>query len=170
MKTEGGYRSKAVLDYILRKDSFGSEKVPLLFVYNREVGSSNVEFTFKYKVNEKWRHRLYDIDISVYLHREFLVMDCKSVPSAYSLKNNKITWKTKEILPQAANAKGKIILAFGSTNLPPALIITHIRLTMKANCGLLESLGARCSQEWGYVAEAEKSLLIEYKVAPNDET
>jgi hypothetical protein len=50
-------------------------------------------------------------------------MDCKSVPSAYSLKNNKITWKTKEIIPNASNSKGKIILAFGSSNLAPSLII-----------------------------------------------
>lgn len=46
-------------------------------------------------MNEKWKHRLFEVDISVYLNKEFLVMDCKSVPSAYSLKNNKITWKTK---------------------------------------------------------------------------
>jgi hypothetical protein len=50
-------------------------------------------------------------------------MDCKSVPSAYSLKNNKITWKTKEMLPNSNNSKGKIILAFGSSNILPKNII-----------------------------------------------
>lgn len=50
-------------------------------------------------------------------------MDCKSVPSAYSLKNNKITWKTKEIMPFSHNSKGKIILAFGSSNISPKNII-----------------------------------------------
>ena len=50
-------------------------------------------------------------------------MDCKSVPPAYSLRNNKITWKTKEILPNSNNSKAKIILAFGSSNIPPRYII-----------------------------------------------
>jgi hypothetical protein len=133
------------------------------------VSSSNIEFTFKYKLNDKWRHRLYDVDISVFLHREFVVMDCKSVPSAYSLKNNKITWKTKEILPNSANSKGKIILAFGGTNVLPKEIIREVKLTMKANCGLVEGLQAECQQEWGYGCEAERMLLIEYKISPNEE-
>ena len=92
-------------------------------MYTREVGPSSIEFTFKYKMNEKWKHHLFDVDISVYLNKEFLVMDCKSVPSAYSLKSNKITWKTKEILPNSNNSKGKIVLAFGSSNIPPKKII-----------------------------------------------
>jgi hypothetical protein len=116
--------------------------VPLLFVYTREVSSSSIEFTFKYKINEKWKHRLYEVDISVYLNKEFLVMECKSIPSAYSLRNNKITWKTKEIHPNSNNSKGKIILAFGSTNIAPKHIIKEIKLTMKANCGLIDNLKA----------------------------
>lgn len=87
-------------------------------------------------------------------------MDCKSVPSAYSLKNNKITWKTKEILPNSNNSKGKIILAFGSSNISPKHIIKEIKLTMKANCGLIDNLRAECIQDWGYTSEAEKILLI----------
>jgi len=124
--------------------------VPLLFVYSREVSSSNIEFTFKYKINDKWKQRLYDVDISVFLNREFVVMDCKSVPSAYSLKNNKITWKTKEILPNSNNSKGKIILAFGGTNILPKDIIKEIKLTMKANCGLIDNLKSECLQQWGH--------------------
>lgn len=87
-------------------------------------------------------------------------MDCKSVPSAYSLKNNKITWKTKEILPNANNSKGKIILAFGSTNIAPKHIIKEIKLNMKANCGLIDNMRAECVQDFGYRSEAEKMLLI----------
>jgi hypothetical protein len=34
-----------------------------------EVSSSNIEFTFKYKLNEKWKHKLSDIDISVLLNK-----------------------------------------------------------------------------------------------------
>lgn len=128
--------------------------MPLLFVYSREVSSSNIEFTFKYKINEKWKERLYDIDISVYLNKEFLVMDCKSVPSAYSLKNNKITWKTKEIAQHSNNSKGKIILAFGSSNIAPKYIIKEIKLTMKSNCGLIEQLKTECVQDWGYTSQA----------------
>lgn len=124
--------------------------MPLLFVYSREVSSSNIEFTFKYKINDKWKQRLYDVDISVFLNREFVVMDCKSVPSAYSLKNNKITWKTKEILPNSNNSKGKIILAFGGTNILPKDIIKEIKLTMKANCGLIDNLKSECLQQWGH--------------------
>ena len=81
-------------------------------------------------------------------------MDCKSVPSAYSLKNNKITWKTKEILPNSNNSKGKIVLAFGSSNIPPKKIIHEIKLTMKANCGLIDQLRAECQQDWGYTSQA----------------
>jgi len=114
------------------------------------VSSSNIEFTFKYKINDKWKQRLYDVDISVFLNREFVVMDCKSVPSAYSLKNNKITWKTKEILPNSNNSKGKIILAFGGTNILPKDIIKEIKLTMKANCGLIDNLKSECLQQWGH--------------------
>ena len=87
-------------------------------------------------------------------------MDCKSVPSAYSLKNNKITWKTKEILPNSNNSKGKIILAFGSSNISPKYIIKEIKLAMKANCGLIDNLRAECIQDCGYTSEAEKILLI----------
>lgn len=95
---------------------------------------------------------MYDVDISVYLNREFMVMDCKSVPSAYSLKNNKITWKTKEILPFSNNSKGKIILAFGSSNIAPKHIIKEIKLSMKANCGLIDALKVECVQDWGYIS------------------
>jgi hypothetical protein len=143
--------------------------VPLLFVYTREVSSSNIEFTFKYKTNEKWKHRLYDVDISVHLSKEFVVRDCKSVPSAYSLRNGKITWKTKEILPNSNNSKGKIILAFASSNIAPKHIIKEVKLTMKANCGLIDPMRAECHQDWGYTSEAEKMLLIEYKISPNEE-
>ena len=68
-------------------------------------------------MNEKFQKKLYDIDISVYLHPEFIPMDCKTVPTAHSLKSNKVTWKTKEIYWSGNNtsnkAKGKIVLAFG---------------------------------------------------------
>lgn len=97
-----------------------------------------------------------------------MVMDCKSVPSAYSLKNNKITWKTKEIMPNSHNSKGKIILAFGASNIAPKHIIREIKLTMKANCGLIEQLRSECHQDCGHITEAEKMLLIEYKISPND--
>lgn len=73
-------------------------------------------------------------------------MDCKSVPNANSLKNNRVTWKTKQIAPSSNNAKGKIILAFGSTNIQPKHIIKEIRLSMKSNCGLIEHLKAECVQ------------------------
>jgi hypothetical protein len=96
-------------------------------------------------------------------------MDCKSVPSAYSLKNNKITWKTKEIIPNSANAKGKIILAFGSSNIAPKHIIKDIKLSMKANWGLIEGLRAECLQDCGHLSEGERTLLVEYKISPNDE-
>jgi hypothetical protein len=109
------------------------------------------------------------VDISVYLSKEFVVMDCKSVPSAYSLKNNKITWKTKEIMPFSHNAKGKIILAFGSSNIAPSHIVKEVRLSMKANCGLIDGLTAQCRQDWGHTADPEKMLLIEYRISPNDE-
>jgi hypothetical protein len=95
-------------------------------------------------------------------------MDCKSVPSAYSLKNNKITCKTKEIMPFSHNSKGKIILAFGSSNISPKNIIKEIKLSMKANCGLIDNLKVECIQEWGYTCDPEKMLLIEYKISPND--
>lgn len=71
-------------------------------------------------------------------------MDCKSVPPAYSLRNNKITWKTKEILPNSNNSKAKIILAFGSSNIPPKYIIKEIKLGCKAHCGIIEPLQAEC--------------------------
>lgn len=81
-------------------------------------------------------------------------MDCKSVPSAYSLKNNKITWKTKEIMPFSHNSKGKIILAFGSSNISPKNIIKEIKLSMKASCGLIDNLAVECKQDWGGISEA----------------
>jgi hypothetical protein len=31
------------------------------------------------------------------LNKDFIVLDCKSIPAANSLKNNKVTWKNKEI-------------------------------------------------------------------------
>jgi hypothetical protein len=110
------------------------------------------------------------VDISVFLNKEFFLIDCKSVPSAYSLKNNRITWKTKEIMPLSHDSKGKIILAFGSSNISPKSIIKEIKLSMKANYGLIESLKAECVQDWGYTAEPEKMLLIYYKISPNDES
>jgi hypothetical protein len=33
--TDENYRSKAILDYIVRKESFTPDKIPLLFVYTR---------------------------------------------------------------------------------------------------------------------------------------
>ena len=60
-----------------------------------EVSANNIEFIFKYKMNEKFQKKLYDIDISVYLNPQFVPMDCKTVPTAHSLKNGKVTWKTK---------------------------------------------------------------------------
>ncbi len=46
-------------------------------------------------MNEKWKHKIFDFDINVYLNKEFVVLDCRSIPVAHSLKNNKVTWKTK---------------------------------------------------------------------------
>jgi hypothetical protein len=45
------YKSKPVIDYIIRKETFTPEKIPLLFVYTMETSSSNIEFVFKYKIN-----------------------------------------------------------------------------------------------------------------------
>ena len=93
-------------------------------------------------MNEKWKHKIYDFDINVYLNKEFVVLDCRSIPVAHSLKNNKVTWKTKEILPNAQNSKGKILLAFGQAKFPPKKIISEIKLSMKSPCGILEGLQA----------------------------
>jgi hypothetical protein len=41
---------------------------------------------------------------------------------------------------------------------------------MKANCGLIENLNVECRQDWGGLSEAERMLLIEYKISPNDES
>lgn len=46
-------------------------------------------------MNEKWKHKIFELDINVYLNKDFIVLDCKSIPAANSLKNNKVTWKTK---------------------------------------------------------------------------
>ena len=94
-KTVQGYKSKPIVDYVIRTDTFSPEKIPLLFIYSMEVNSNNIEFTFKYKMNERWKHRIFDFDINVYLNKEFVVLDCRSIPVAHSLKNNKVTWKTK---------------------------------------------------------------------------
>ena len=51
-------------------------------------------------------------------------MDCRAVPAAQSLRNNKVTWKTREISWGGNNkSKGKVLLAFGSSNVPPKKII-----------------------------------------------
>ena len=84
-----------------------------------EVNSSNIEFTFKYKLNEKWKSKINDLEITVYLNKEFVVLDCKCIPFAHSLKHNKVVWKTKEISPGSSNSKGKILLAFGQAKFPP---------------------------------------------------
>jgi hypothetical protein len=73
-------------------------------------------------------------------------------------------------MPFSQNSKGKIILAFGSSNIAPKNIIKEIKLSMKANCGLIENLSVECVQDWGYTSEPEKMLLIEYKISPNDES
>lgn len=67
--TNTNYRSMAILDYIIRRETFLTDKIPLLFVYTMEVSSSNIEFTFKYKTNDKWKHRLFDVDIIVALDK-----------------------------------------------------------------------------------------------------
>jgi hypothetical protein len=129
------------------------------------VNSTNIEFTFKYKMNEKWKHKIYDFDINVYLNKQFIALDCKSIPVANSLKNNKVTWKTKEIAPNSPNSKGKILLAFSQAQLPPKHILAEIRLNMKCNCGLIDNLSSEIRQESSQSA-AEKILLIEYHIAP----
>lgn len=75
------------------------------------------------------------------------MLDCKSIPAANSLKNNKVTWKSKEIIPGTSSAKGKILLAFSQVKFPPKDILAEIKLNMKSNCGLIESLGAEVRQE-----------------------
>ena len=94
-------------------------------------------------------------------------MDCRSIPVAHSLKNNKVTWKTKEIIPGGSNSKGKILLAFGQAKFPPKKIISEIKLSMKSNCGIIEGLEASCQQDWGYESKAERTLILEYKISPN---
>lgn len=93
-------------------------------------------------MNEKWKHKIYEFDINVHLHKQFIVLDCKSIPVANSLKNNKVTWKTKQISPNSSNSKGKILLAFSQAKFPPKDIISEIKLNMKSNCGLIENLTA----------------------------
>lgn len=81
-------------------------------------------------------------------------MDCKSIPVANSLKNNKVTWKTKEIIPNSNNSKGKILLAFSQAKFPPKQILAEIRLNMKCNCGLIENLNAEVKQEFNQITSA----------------
>jgi hypothetical protein len=97
-------------------------------------------------MNEKWKHKIYDFDINVYLNKQFIALDCKSIPVANSLKNNKVTWKTKEIVPNSPNSKGKILLAFSQAQLPPKHILAEIRLNMKCNCGLIDNLSSEIRQ------------------------
>ena len=97
-------------------------------------------------MNEKWTHKIYEFDINVFLNKDFVVLDCKSIPVANSLKNNKVTWKTKEITPGSSKSKGKILLAFSQVQFPPKQILSEIRLCMKSNCGLIENLNADLKQ------------------------
>lgn len=83
----------------------------------------------------------------MYLNKDFVVLDCKSIPVANSLKNNKVTWKSKEIVPNSSSAKGKILLAFSQAKFPPKEILAEIKLNMKSNCGLIENLGAEVRQD-----------------------
>jgi hypothetical protein len=86
---------------------------------------------------------------------------------AVSLKNHKIIWKTKEI-SSTNSSKGKILLAFTSSNVPSKNIIKEIRLNMKCHHkGMLDGLMAECSQDDGQKGEGEKTLIINYKVHPN---
>jgi hypothetical protein len=73
----------------------------------------------------------------VYLNKDFIVGDCNSIPPAQSLRNNKVTWKCKEIVPGTPSAKGKILLAFGQAKFPAKEILAEIRLSMKSSCGLI---------------------------------
>jgi len=118
-----------------------------------ETNATNIEFIFKYKINEKWREPLTEIEIAVHLNPDFLIREeVKSIPMAVSLKNHKIIWKTKEISP-SNSSKGKILLAFTNSNVAPKLIIKEIRLTMKChNKGMLDGLMLECAQEDGQVS------------------
>ena len=88
---------------------------------------------FKYKINEKWAEALMDVEIAVHLNPDFVISgDFRSIPMAVSLRNHKIIWKTKEISHSAA-AKGKILLAFTSSNVPAKSIIKEIKLSMKCH-------------------------------------
>lgn len=78
----------------------------------------------------------------MYLNKDFVVLDCKSIPAANSLKNNKVTWKSKEIVPGSSSSKGKILLAFSQAKFPPKDILAEVKLNMKCNCGLIENMGA----------------------------
>lgn len=55
----------------------------------------------------------------MHLNKDFIVGDCNSIPPAVSLRNNKVTWKSKEIVPGSSSAKGKILLAFSQAKFPP---------------------------------------------------
>ena len=102
----------------------------------------------------------------MHLNKDFVAGDCNSIPPALSLRNNKVTWKSKEIVPNTSSAKGKILLAFSQAKFPPKEILAEIRLSMKSNCGLIEGLGAEVRQEYSQVSPAEKLLMVEYKILP----
>lgn len=111
-------------------------------------------------MNEKWKHKIFEFDINVYLNKDFVVLDCKSIPAANSLKNNKVTWKNKEIIPNSNSSKGKILLAFSQAKFPPKSILSEIRLSMKSNCGLIDNLTAEIHQDSNFIASPEKTLII----------
>lgn len=113
-----------MIDYFILKESFNEDKIPLMFIYSQDSRKSNnesiVEYIFKYKVNEKWKEPLHDIEIDILIDHSFIFSDCKTTPLANSLQGKRVNWKAKHL---AENAKGKLSLTFIDGNLDVKEII-----------------------------------------------
>lgn len=127
-----------MIDYFILKESFNEDKIPLMFIYSQDSRKSNnesiVEYIFKYKVNEKWKEPLHDIEIDILIDHNFIFSDCKTTPLANSLQGKRVNWKAKHL---AENAKGKLSLTFIDGNLDVKEIIKEIRLHMRSEVCLL---------------------------------
>ena len=55
-ETTEGYKSKPIIDYVLRTETFSQEKIPLFFIYTMEVNSSNISLIFSLET-PVWRLR-----------------------------------------------------------------------------------------------------------------
>lgn len=92
-----------------------------------------MEYVFRYKVNERWKDPLYDIEINVILDPNFIFSDCKTTPLANSLQGKRVNWKAKQL---ADNARGKLSLTFVDGNIAAKDIIKEIRLIMKSDVNM----------------------------------